>query len=402
MAVQFSFVFPILDFLILILYHTCAFSFCRSLLGAGKGHRLSFFVSLAVNSLVLAASLILQLPILLCYLLAYLSVFLEFSMSFQGTLPVCLFGAGTFLFHVMDVQMILTSIYVLLFSISSAAEFLPYYSSLLFFTLLLILAFLEVFRRAVNQDTLRLLLENSSQLVFVTTSLTLIDVYLLVLSVSYSSQAYSPMAAVFLLCTGILLFGAFYTSFQHAVRMSVLLRYKNKSLRLEQQLRQNDRDMGALRQAAFTDALTAVHNRRYGMQQLELLIRSKQSGCICFIDIDHLKEVNDQFGHEEGDRYILHTVHALTNTLNRSHILARLGGDEFLLLLPELARPQAHSLLEEARKALEESSSQYQASISYGILEVGPHSLLSASEALRQADQLMYEYKVSCREPGRP
>ncbi len=57
----------------------------------------------------------------------------------------------------------------------------------------------------------------------------LINLYLLLLSISYNGQAYTSLTALFLFCTSVLLFGAFYTSFRHAVKMSVMMGYQAKS-----------------------------------------------------------------------------------------------------------------------------------------------------------------------------
>lgn len=382
-----------LNFAALILYNLRAFSFCCSILELGQNYRLAKPISILVNCLLLAAVLFLRLPVLLAYLLVYLDILLQFCMSFHGNILVFLFGSGTFLFHLMNVQMIVTSLFVLTLGVTSPQEFLPLFPSALFFTLLLVVALLEVFRRAVNQDTLRLLLQNNGQLFFVTISLMLINIYLLILSISYNGQSYSPLASLFLLCTGVLLFGAFYTSFQHAARMSVLLEYEVKSHILEQQLIQSYQDIGTLEGFAFTDALTEIHNRRFGLEQLSRLLESGEPACVCFLDIDHLKEVNDQFGHEEGDRYILRVVRALSDVLTNTNTLARLGGDEFLLLMPHQSEKSVKALLEGVRRTLSRFTGDYLSSISYGILELKKGGELTASEVLRQADRRMYQYK---------
>lgn len=85
---------------------------------------------------------------------------------------------------------------------------------------------------------------------------------------SYNGQAYSTLAATFLLSTSFLLFGLFYTFFLHTVKMSVLLEYEVKSKHLEQQLKDTYKDMETLQSFAFTSTLTMVHNRHYGMEQL--------------------------------------------------------------------------------------------------------------------------------------
>ena len=390
-----SLLFIFLTFAALILYDLRAFSFSASILELSPNHKLSRLFSILTNCVLLTLVIALGLPMLLSYLIVYLAVLLELCMMFQGQAVLFLFGSGNFLFHLMDVQMIVTALYVLLFDISSPEEFLPRYPSSVFLTLLLVTALLELFRRSVDQEALRLLLKNNGQLLFATTSMTLINVYLLILSVSYGGQAYSTLAAVFLLCTGVLLFGAFYTAFQHALRMSVLLEYKNKSHTLERQLEQSRVDLDAMQAAAFTDTLTEVHNRRYGLEALGCQLAAEEPGCVCFVDIDQLKSVNDRYGHDEGDQYILRVVRALTEVLAGSDTLARLGGDEFLVILPGRTEAEAELLLERVREKLRASATSYRSSISYGVLALRSGERLSVGEALRRADAKMYQDKLS-------
>lgn len=395
-----SLIFVFLSFAALILYDLRAFSFSASILELRPNHRLAKLFSILTNCVLLALIFAMGLPMLLSYLIVYLAVLLELCMIFRGQAVLLLFGSGNFLFHLMDVQMIVAALYVLLFDIPTPEEFFRRYPSSVFLTLLLVTALLEVFRRGVDQAALRLLLKNNGQLLFATTSMSLINIYLLILSVSYGGQAYSALAAVFLLCTGVLLFGAFYTAFQHALRMSVLLEYKAKSHTLEQKLEQSQEDLDAMQEAASTDALTAVHNRRYGLAALDRQLAAGEPGCVCFVDIDQLKSVNDQYGHDEGDQYILRVVRALAEVLSSQDTLARLGGDEFLLILPGRTETEAEPLLERVREKLNTSATCYRSSISYGILALRAEDRLSVSEALRRADAKMYEDKLARREEG--
>lgn len=395
-------VFVLLDFAALILYDLRAFSFCGAVLELRASHRLAKPVSLLVNCLLLAAIFWLRLPVLLGFLIVYLIMLLEFCILFRGKILIFLFGSGDFLFHLMNTQMIVTALYVLLYRIGSAEAFFARFPSAVFLSLLLVTVFLEVSRRALDREAVRMLLRNDGQLLFATTSMMLIDIYLILLSVSYGGQAYSPMAAIFLLCTGILLFGAFYTAFQHALRMSLLLEYQAKSRALEDQLEQSNEHLAAARTAADTDALTQVPNRRYGLKALERQLSAGQGGCVCFLDIDHLKEVNDQYGHQEGDRYILRVVQTLRGSLAERDVLARLGGDEFLLLRPGAGEADTRRLLEQVRASLAASASRYRSSISYGVLALSAKERLSVGEVLSRVDNGMYRYKVENRERAQP
>lgn len=391
-------VLTLLDFAALIVYNLRAFSFCRSILQVRTINKLAEPASLFINCLLLGAIFYLRLPMLLTFFFIFLVILLQLCMMFQGNILLLLFGSGNFMFHLMDVQMIVTAIYVLVFKIASVEAFYARYPSSVFLCLLLVTLILEVFQRSLDQEALRLLLQNKGQLLFATTSMMLINVYLFILSASYSGQAFSSLAATFLLCTGILLFGAFYTAFQHAVRMSMLLEYRRKSDALEKELEESYEHLDVIQAAASMDTLTEVRNRGYGLEALARMLDERHPGCVCFLDIDHLKAVNDAYGHEEGDRYILRVVQALSEAMADTDTLARLGGDEFLLLLPDRSEAEARALLECVQDALSTAASRYQSSVSYGVTVLDPAKILTASEVLRQADARMYAYKLSLRQ----
>lgn len=93
-----------------------------------------------------------------------------------------------------------------------------------------------------------------------------------------------------------------------------------------------------LEQAALRDPLTGLWNRRHMMVQLEQALAGKRAQdadfCLILVDVDHFKQVNDNYGHQAGDRLLVALAHALASRLRESDTLCRWGGEEFLLLLP--------------------------------------------------------------------
>ena len=148
-----------------------------------------------------------------------------------------------------------------------------------------------------------------------------------------------------------------------------------------------------LENIAFYDALTGSYSRLFGMNLLERWVNDQAHFVICFVDMDNLKYVNDTYGHIEGDTYILTVTKQLKN-FDKNALLCRLGGDEFMLLCKGLSKDYADERLEAMRAELiAKSGSEYQRSISYGVVEVHKDNDRLGSYLLSLADELMYNYK---------
>ncbi len=152
---------------------------------------------------------------------------------------------------------------------------------------------------------------------------------------------------------------------------------------------------------ATYDELTGLYNRRVGIeflkQELKKMKRGKTFLSICFIDIDDLKIVNDNFGHEAGDNLINFIVQDIKSAMRESDILSRLGGDEFLLIFPDCRLKEVKFIWERVEKSLEERNSrpdiEYNISASYGFAETDSENALSCEEIIQIADKRMYDHK---------
>lgn len=93
-------------------------------------------------------------------------------------------------------------------------------------------------------------------------------------------------------------------------------------------------------EAGFKDALTQLPNRRAFQQQLETAAkRSARAGnmlAIAYIDLDHFKPINDQYGHHVGDEVLFTVAQRLNTSVRGCDLVARLGGDEFVALIEEI------------------------------------------------------------------
>jgi diguanylate cyclase (GGDEF)-like protein len=103
-----------------------------------------------------------------------------------------------------------------------------------------------------------------------------------------------------------------------------------------------------LRALSITDVLTGIYNRRYFQERLKSeLSRAERGGSslsVIMLDIDHFKQINDQYGHAEGDRVLQALCQRIAQRLRRGDVFCRLGGEEFMVLCPGSSGEQAYAL----------------------------------------------------------
>jgi diguanylate cyclase (GGDEF)-like protein len=159
----------------------------------------------------------------------------------------------------------------------------------------------------------------------------------------------------------------------------------------------------ALDQIAIRDPLTGLYNRRFFDEVLarewRRFQRTGEGFTLIIMDVDSFKRVNDQYGHEAGDRALQQVGAGLRATLRASDLVARVGGDEFAALLPRTDTERSGPVIEKLRDAVTQLRLQTEAgpcplSLSLGTATVpGFPPVTSAAELLRVADKRMYEAK---------
>jgi len=155
-----------------------------------------------------------------------------------------------------------------------------------------------------------------------------------------------------------------------------------------------------LRNSSLKDDLTGLFNRRGLLKQaapyFDFARRQKESLLLLFIDLDGMKKINDEFGHNEGDAALVSTADILNRSFRSSDIIARLGGDEFTVLVTDLNtnKDDAISRLHENLKAYNETETRgFKLAFSIGVAQLESERMTCFEELLEQADQAMYEQK---------
>ena len=146
---------------------------------------------------------------------------------------------------------------------------------------------------------------------------------------------------------------------------------------------------------AHQDALTGIGNRYFFRDKLASALASGEGFLFCYCDLDHLKYVNDRFGHGEGDAYLRGFVEVVQSSIRRGDVFARIGGDEFCLLLRRCDRAVGEKKIDRMQALFRQGASgDYPRSFSCGILEIPEgHAAMDADDLLHEADGRMYTQK---------
>ncbi|WP_084332518.1 sensor domain-containing diguanylate cyclase [Marinobacterium jannaschii] len=164
-----------------------------------------------------------------------------------------------------------------------------------------------------------------------------------------------------------------------------------------------------LRRLSTIDMLTRVRNRRAFdneiLQELSRAVRGNQPlGCV-FIDLDYFKLVNDNYGHQTGDRVLRATGTFLKNQLRKTDVIARYGGEEFALLLPDCDQTQSMQVADTLRERFSQlvfkadDGTAFRMSASIGVTTYQPDGSITEDftplsyRLIQLADQAVYDAK---------
>lgn len=154
-------------------------------------------------------------------------------------------------------------------------------------------------------------------------------------------------------------------------------------------------------QMATMDELTQLSNRRgfeaLAQHALNVCKRMDKPASLLFFDLNKFKQINDTFGHAEGDRALVTFAEVLREVLRESDVIGRLGGDEFVAFLTQADGIETVGILARLRSVLAKrnatSKRGYEIAYSVGQIQYDPAAHASITELLAQADLAMYENK---------
>ena len=155
-----------------------------------------------------------------------------------------------------------------------------------------------------------------------------------------------------------------------------------------------------LRKLALVDELSQLYNRRgfisVFQQSRELARRANRGLIIIMLDMDGLKDINDTYGHLEGDRAIVDTGVILRETFRASDLVGRIGGDEFAVLAVDATGENPQGIRDRLQKRIDrynQSNPNFELSLSIGVIKFDPAADIPLDTLLDQADRDLYDQK---------
>jgi diguanylate cyclase (GGDEF)-like protein len=160
-----------------------------------------------------------------------------------------------------------------------------------------------------------------------------------------------------------------------------------------------------LEEAALTDPLTGLHNRRWAMEELQRCwqasTRYRRPMACLLVDVDHFKRVNDSYGHDVGDAVLREIASRLRAAARQNEAVCRIGGEEFLIICDEIDRAGAAICGERLRAGVADQlvtneGRELSVTVSIGAA-VRDESIPSPELLLKVADQAVYAAKQAGR-----
>ena len=152
---------------------------------------------------------------------------------------------------------------------------------------------------------------------------------------------------------------------------------------------------------SFTDTLTGVYNRRYfkkkAEEEIEQSKRLDRRFSIIMLDLDHYKNINDNFGHDVGDVVLKTVSRRIMEKIRKADTLARWGGEEFVIILADITCQQAAAIAEKLRKRIMKTEIPVAGGVtaSFGVTDYKDED--TVDDLIQRADRMLYLAKLEGR-----
>ncbi|HIS64286.1 MAG TPA: GGDEF domain-containing protein [Candidatus Avoscillospira avistercoris] len=257
-----------------------------------------------------------------------------------------------------------------------------------------------VFRRYANtrkRQSMRYLLTGGSQLRFLAACMILALVFLAMQAYLYENNGQTSddiHTKLWSLVSCLYIPLGYLFALRYAIQVSILSYMSDCNVIMQQDLDRRAREEEALLETIEVDELTGVLTRLTGQQRILEAFQAHRQLCLCMVDLDGLKYINDHLGHKEGDRYLRTVAEILAQCCRQGKdVVCRYGGDEFLLAFvgAGLSNAQQRMTAVTGTLAIQAKEIDLPMVLSYGVAQWEPGE--SFETVLERADQEMYAMK---------
>lgn len=262
----------------------------------------------------------------------------------------------------------------------------------IFFGFMAMALLLYVLRRIHFTEHLKKMLHYRKSLVFYTWTEAYIYLFLIILLLAYSQSGNTLGVKIWGIKSALFSIIVLMVAIIYSLRVASLQYYVDKQHEISAHLIEEKKDVNKLWRLAYTDMLTGCQNRHLLDKRLEEYAAYGVSITLAFIDVNGLKKVNDQYGHMEGDRYLVNITRMLSEAIDGLNIdLFRYGGDEFVMMSNTLNEEKITDLLAKVNEQLALEQSAYARSVSYGAVH---GDCAEYAKLIEKADDMMYKHKL--------
>lgn len=337
----------------------------------------------------------LELPLVVNWFIFFIILGLEVHMVFSFDFLV---SCGLSLFCVimgLAVNVFFRSLFSILLGIPlnvfdnvrTTMKSYPIFLGFMFMALLL-----YILRRIQFSSQLEHMLHYRKSLTFYTWTEVFIYLFLMIQLLAYSQSGNETSVKAWGIKSALFSAIVLVITIIYSLRVASIHYYMDKQHEIRNHLIQEKQDINKLWKLAYTDMLTGFSNRLLLDKRLEEYASYGGAITLAFIDVNGLKTTNDQYGHIEGDKYLVGVSRILSEISKGANIdLFRYGGDEFVMMSTTLNEKEIIDLLVHVNEQLKAEPAPYSRSVSFGVVR---KDSTDYENLIADADDIMYQHKL--------
>ncbi len=386
------------------LYHIILLDFCTKILKGGVKNRLLHFVVSLINVSAVFIFLIDGIPVFVPYIIVFLILMLEFKIISTAGYRQLLFASTAVTMHATLTHIVVYNCMAAYYN-SSVEEIFSNHearASSLFFLCTLLIVFLLVFKKFIPVESCYRISTANVYSEFISLFATILSVLYLIGNEFLMSEPYSYRILLINILSMITITLIYYYTFLYVLSFVNMRVFKRESDKIESEYKATLHKKELIIDKVIRDSLTGLYNKKFITSTLETLCETDALDfSLIFIDINGLKYVNDNFGHDIGDELIQCVASTIKISLRDEDFAARLSGDEFLVVVANTNSQGNESIINRISTYLkqEDTLKPYTVSAGMGIINVtqelknqGVTAMLElADEKMREDKKKYYE-----------